>query len=163
MFDRDNSGSIDVVELKDAMKALGVFLKKEEIREKMQKVDKDGSGAIDKDEFMALMAEQIESRNQEDEMRKVFRVYDDDDNGLISHKNLQRCAEDLGEDVTNEEIKNMIQMGETKKDYVDIESFIKIMKEVGLIQPKGISCEGNDGCRTIGKYKKKGNKLSNNQ
>jgi Ca2+-binding EF-hand superfamily protein len=35
MFDRDNSGSIDVVELKDAMKALGVFLKKEEIREKM--------------------------------------------------------------------------------------------------------------------------------
>jgi Ca2+-binding EF-hand superfamily protein len=33
MFDRDNSGSIDVVELKDAMKALGVFMKKEEIRE----------------------------------------------------------------------------------------------------------------------------------
>ena len=28
MFDRDNSGSIDVVELKDAMKALGVFLTK---------------------------------------------------------------------------------------------------------------------------------------
>ena len=63
MFDRDNSGSIDVVELKDAMKALGVFLKKEEIREKMQKVDKDGSGAIDRGEFMALMAEQIEQRN----------------------------------------------------------------------------------------------------
>ena len=63
MFDKDMSGSIDVVELKDAMKALGVFLKKEEIRDKMQKVDKDGSGAIDRGEFMALIAELIEKRN----------------------------------------------------------------------------------------------------
>ena len=39
------------------MKALGIFLKKEEVKLKMAKVDKDGSGAIDKEEFMALMAE----------------------------------------------------------------------------------------------------------
>ena len=50
----------------------------------MTKVDKDGSGAIDKEEFMSLMAEQIESRNQTEEMSKVFRIYDDDDNGSIS-------------------------------------------------------------------------------
>ena len=84
LFDKDKSGSIDVNELKDAMKALGIFLKKEEVKAKMTKVDRDGSGAIDKEEFMALMAEQIESRNQEEELRKVFRIYDDDDNGLIS-------------------------------------------------------------------------------
>jgi Ca2+-binding EF-hand superfamily protein len=47
LFDRDNSKSIDVVELKDAMKALGIYLKKEEVKAKMTKVDKDGSGAID--------------------------------------------------------------------------------------------------------------------
>ena len=84
LFDKDKSGSIDVMELKDAMKALGIFLKKEEVKAKMTKVDKDGSGSIDKEEFMSLMAEQIESRNQEEELRKVFRIYDDDDNGLIS-------------------------------------------------------------------------------
>ena len=104
LFDKDKSGSIDVNELKDAMKALGIFLKKEEVKQKMTKVDKDGSGAIDKDEFMALMAEQIESRNQEEELRKVFRIYDDDDNGLISSDNLLRCAGDLGEDVCKEEV-----------------------------------------------------------
>ena len=63
LFDKDKSGSIDVMELKDAMKALGIFLKKEEVKAKMTKVDKDGSGTIDKQEFMALMAEQIETRN----------------------------------------------------------------------------------------------------
>lgn len=100
LFDKDKSGSIDVNELKDAMKALGIFLKKEEVKQKMTKVDKDGSGAIDKEEFMSLMAEQIESRNQEEELHKVFRIYDDDDNGLISAENLLRCAADLNEEVT---------------------------------------------------------------
>lgn len=57
LFDKDHSGSIDVGELKDAMKALGIFLRKHEVREKMTQVDKDGSGAIDRDEFTALMAE----------------------------------------------------------------------------------------------------------
>lgn len=63
LFDKDQSGSIDVNELKDAMKALGIYLKKEEVKAKMQKVDKDGSGSIEKNEFLSLMAEQIEMRN----------------------------------------------------------------------------------------------------
>lgn len=81
----------------------------------MTKVDKDGSGAIDNDEFMALMAEQIENRDQEEELRKVFRIYDDDDNGLISGENLKRCADDLGEDVNDEEIDEMIAMAHAER------------------------------------------------
>jgi Ca2+-binding EF-hand superfamily protein len=57
LFDKDRSGSIDIFELKDALKALGIFLKKAEVKTMMRKVDKDGSGAIDQDEFKALMAE----------------------------------------------------------------------------------------------------------
>ena len=108
IFDKDKSGSIDVGELKDAMKALGIFLKKDDVKAVMTKVDKDGSGNIDKDEFMGLMAEQIECRNQEEELRKVFRIYDDDDNGLISADNLTRCANDLMETVNDDEVNMMI-------------------------------------------------------
>ena len=32
LFDKDKSGNIDVNELKDAMKALGIFLKKDEVK-----------------------------------------------------------------------------------------------------------------------------------
>ena len=56
MFDKDRSNSIDLSELKDAMKALGVHLLKDELRCKMEQVDKDGSGTIDKLEFLSLMA-----------------------------------------------------------------------------------------------------------
>ena len=54
----------------------------------MYKVDKDGSGNIDQDEFLALMAEQIELRDQRKELCKVFAMYDDDDDGLITAKEL---------------------------------------------------------------------------
>ena len=59
LFDKDNSGNIDINELRDAMKALGIYLKKEEVKTMMKQVDRDGSGSIELDEFMALMAEKI--------------------------------------------------------------------------------------------------------
>ena len=89
LFDKDGNGSIDVKELRDAMKALGVFLKKSEIQDYMNKVDKDGSGEIEKVEFIALMTEVIMKRDQHEEMKKVFRCYDNDDDGQISMLNLQ--------------------------------------------------------------------------
>ena len=39
------------------MKALGIHIKNSELRYLMNKVDKDGSGAIDENEFTVLMAE----------------------------------------------------------------------------------------------------------
>lgn len=47
LFDKDKSNSIDLNELKDAMKALGIHLKKVQVKKLMGKADKDGSGAID--------------------------------------------------------------------------------------------------------------------
>ena len=40
LFDKDASGSIDIYELKDALKALGIFLKKEDVKVMMVKVDR---------------------------------------------------------------------------------------------------------------------------
>jgi centrin-3 len=64
----------------------------------------------------------------------VFRIYDDDDTGLVSAKNLKRCAQDLGEEVNTDEIKMMLEMGDKdKKGGLNLKDFITIMKEVGLI------------------------------
>ena len=58
-FDADNSGNIEVAELKNAMKALGMNKSKEELKEIMENADKDGSGDIDLQEFKVLMAGMI--------------------------------------------------------------------------------------------------------
>lgn len=57
LFDKDNSDTIDIGELKDAMRALGIFKTKQETIELMERIDKDGSGQLEKDEFIALMSE----------------------------------------------------------------------------------------------------------
>ena len=88
------------------MKALGIFLKKDEVKEYMLRIDKDGSGAVDRREFTALMAEILSKRNLEEEIRKVFRCYDNDDDGQISQKNLMECADilDMLPEMTEENV-----------------------------------------------------------
>ncbi len=48
-------GSIDVKELKAAMRALGFVVKKAEVRKMISDIDKDDSGSIDFNEFVGMM------------------------------------------------------------------------------------------------------------
>jgi Ca2+-binding EF-hand superfamily protein len=72
----------------------------------MVRVDKDGSGSVDRTEFTGLMAEILSKRNLEEEIRKVFRCYDNDDDGEISKKNIMECADvlDLSESMNEENV-----------------------------------------------------------
>lgn len=63
LFDKDRSNTIDIQELKDAMKALGIHMTKQQANEMMERIDKDGSGQLDFDEFLGLMSEIIYKRN----------------------------------------------------------------------------------------------------
>ena len=55
IFDVDSSGSIDYRELKAAMKALGVVVKKDELKKMITDVDADGSGSVEFPEFLTMM------------------------------------------------------------------------------------------------------------
>lgn len=46
LFDADGSGTIDVKELKVAMRALGFEPKKEEIKKMISDIDKEGAGNV---------------------------------------------------------------------------------------------------------------------
>ena len=136
LFDRDRSNTIDLNELKDAMKALGIHLSKQQTNEMMERIDKDGSGCLELDEFIALMSEIIYHRNQELEMHKVFRFYDNDDDGTITINNIWEAADqlDLEDELNEQNVNMMIEMGDDqKKGYIDEDDFIKLMRELGVI------------------------------
>eukprot|EP00350_Pseudokeronopsis_sp_OXSARD2_P009870 CAMPEP_0170547560 /NCGR_PEP_ID=MMETSP0211-20121228/5972_1 /TAXON_ID=311385 /ORGANISM="Pseudokeronopsis sp., Strain OXSARD2" /LENGTH=133 /DNA_ID=CAMNT_0010852689 /DNA_START=220 /DNA_END=618 /DNA_ORIENTATION=+ len=129
LFDKDNSGSIDVYELKDAMKALGIYLTRDQAKKLMAEVDYDGSGTIELDEFQKLIGDKIQGRNEEDEVRKIFRVYDDDDTGTISFDNLKKMANEMDPNLTEDDIRGMIYEADLNRDgKVDIEEFVKLMR-----------------------------------
>src|SRR5579871_2503900 len=116
LFDTDGSEKIDAKELKVAMRALGFEPKKEEIRKMIADADKNGSGVIDFPEFLDMMTVKMAERDPREEMLKAFRLFDDDETGKISFKNLKRVAKELGENMTDEEIQEMVDEADRDGD-----------------------------------------------
>ncbi|OAY66029.1 Caltractin [Ananas comosus] len=120
LFDIDGSGTIDGKELNVAMRALGFEMTEEQINQMIADVDKDGSGAIDFDEFVYMMTTKIGEKDTREELMKAFRIIDQDNN---------RIARDLGESFTLQEIREMIEAADRNGDgEVDANEFITIMK-----------------------------------
>merc|ERR1712060_203695 len=133
LFDTDGSGNIDSKELKVAMRALGFEPKREEIKKLISEVDKDGSGVIDFPEFLDMMTAKMAERDPREEMMKAFRLFDDDETGKISFKNLKRVAKELGENMTDDEIQEMIEEADRDGDgEISEDEFMRIMRKTNL-------------------------------
>ncbi len=133
LFDTDGSGNIDQKELKVAMRALGFEPKREEIKKLISEVDKDGSGVIDFPEFLEMMTAKMADRDPQEEMLKAFRLFDDDETGKISFKNLKRVAKELGENMTDDEIMEMIEEADRDGDgEIGEQEFMRIMRKTNL-------------------------------
>merc|ERR1712220_42100 len=69
LFDADNSGAIDVRELKAAMRALGFEVKKEELKKMISDIDNDGNGSIEFQEFLEMMTGKMGENIDEEELQ----------------------------------------------------------------------------------------------
>ena len=116
MFDPDGSGDIDRREMKVAMKALGMSTKAEDIARIMDEVDVDGSGTIDKDEFIEIVRPVLGGRDPHSEVRKCFEYFDVNESGVITAADLVTVMEELGEDVTSQEIEAMMEVADRDGD-----------------------------------------------
>jgi len=114
LYDTDDSGTIDADELKVAMRAMGFEPKRDEVRRMIQESDRDGTGTIPFETFKAVMAQKMRTRDPREEAIKAFRLFDDDETGTISLKNLRRVAKELGENMTDDELQIVV-------DYCDLD------------------------------------------
>lgn len=133
LFDTEGSGQIDSKELKVAIRALGFEPKKEEIKRMIADIDKEGTGKISFADFLQLMTVKMAEKDSNEEILKAFRLFDDDDTGTISFKNLKRVAKELGENLNDEELKEMIEEADLDGDgEVNEEEFLRVMKKTSL-------------------------------
>ena len=116
LFDTDGSGSIDVRELKAAMRALGFQVKKSEIRQIIADIDKDENGTVEFDEFCDLMAGRISNRDTREEIMKIFRLFADEGSDFITFRNLKRVVVDLGENLNDDDMMEMIEEADRNGD-----------------------------------------------
>jgi len=136
LFDTDGSGTIDIKELKVAMRALGFEPKKEEIKKMVADLDKDAASqnsGIDFNDFLLMMTQKMSEKDSREEILKAFRLFDDDETGKISFKNLKRVAKELGENLTDEELQEMIDEADRDGDgEINENEFLRIMKKTSL-------------------------------
>ena len=80
-----------------------------------------------------MMTHKILNRDPKDEILKAFRLFDDDETGKISFKNLKRVAKELGENMTDEELQEMIDEADRDGDgEISEDEFLRIMKKTSL-------------------------------
>ncbi|EGR31165.1 hypothetical protein IMG5_116360, partial [Ichthyophthirius multifiliis] len=130
LFDVDGSGTIDIKELNVALRALGFEPKKEEIKNLVQNLnsgeqkDKDSNtNTIDYTEFLQIMTAKMviylknyqiiqkkikNEKESQEEIERAFNLFDMDKTGLISFESLKKIAIELGETMTDDELKLMI-------------------------------------------------------
>merc|ERR1712224_88308 len=135
LFDTDGSGAVDFTELMTAIKALGFEPKKEEIAKMVKEMDKDGDQTVDFEEFCIMMAEKMNQKDGKDEMLKGFKMFDDDNTGKISMKNFKRVAKELGENLTDKELEEILGEADTDKDgEINEAEFLAVMVKTGMLE-----------------------------
>ena len=72
-------------------------------------------------------------KDSKEEILKAFKLFDDDETGKISFRNLKRVAKELGENMTDEELAEMIEEADRDGDgEINEEEFLRIMKKTSL-------------------------------
>jgi len=116
-----------------AMRALGFEPRRDEIKKILDSCGEGESGSITYEQFVGIMSEKITEKDAREEILKAFHLFDDDQTGKISFKNLQRVAAELGETLNEDELREMIQEADQDQDgEINQEEFLRIMKKTCL-------------------------------
>ncbi|KAK7272011.1 hypothetical protein RJT34_28341 [Clitoria ternatea] len=135
MFDHNGDGRITKKELNDSLENLGIFIPDKELAEMIEKIDVNGDGCVDVDEFGELYESIMGGRDQEEDMREAFNVFDQNGDGFITVEELRSVLSSLGlkQGRTLEDCKRMIMKVDVDGDgMVDFKEFKQMMKWGGF-------------------------------
>lgn len=134
LFDADGTGTVERRDLKTLLKALGFETRREHTARVLTQVGVGPRASqISYSEFAQLMAHLVNEKEIREEMLKAFNLFDVDGSGKISAANLRHVADQLGENMTDAELDEMIAEADIDRDgAVDASEFVRIMKKTEL-------------------------------
>ncbi|KRY66738.1 Troponin C, isoform 2, partial [Trichinella pseudospiralis] len=132
MFDKEKKGYIHTSQVGQILRTMGQAFEDRDLKQLIKEFDTDGSGEIEFEEFAALVArfvmQEDDSANMEEELREAFRLYDKEGNGYINVSDLRDILRALDENITEDELDEMIAEIDTDgSGTVDFDEFMEMM------------------------------------
>ncbi|PIN15983.1 Calmodulin and related proteins (EF-Hand superfamily) [Handroanthus impetiginosus] len=135
MFDRNGDGRITKKELNDSLENMGIFIPDKELTQMIDKIDVNGDGCVDIDEFGTLYQNIMDERDEEEDMREAFNVFDQNGDGFITVDELKSVLASLGlkQGRAAEDCKKMIMRVDADGDgKVNFAEFKQMMRGGGF-------------------------------
>ncbi|KAH7858345.1 hypothetical protein Vadar_022725 [Vaccinium darrowii] len=135
MFDKNGDGRITKKELNDSLENMGIFIPDPELSQMIEKIDVNGDGCVDIDEFGALYQSIMEEKDEEEDMKEAFNVFDQNGDGFITVEELRSVLASLGlkQGRTVEDCKRMILKVDVDGDgMVNFNEFKQMMRGGGF-------------------------------
>ena len=130
LFDINEKGILDINELEKNLNDLGIMSKNKDL----QNLYNEGKKEIDFNTFVELFGARPVCRNEE-EAKKLYQVFlgDYDLSKKLSVEDLRRVAEELGLELAENEIEEMIKsVNPEEPDCVSFDEFFRIMAKMEI-------------------------------
>ena len=92
-------------------------------------LDRDNSGGVDFEEFIRFLTTKVSDKtpNLRDEIERIFAFFDSNHNGKVSVAELKMVAQFLGEEMSEDELKEMFLKADSDDDgFVTVDDFYNI-------------------------------------
>jgi calmodulin len=150
-----NAGTITSKELGTVMGSLGQSPTEAELKKMVEEVDADGSGSIEFEEFLGLLARKLRDTGAEDDIRDAFRVFDKDQNGFITPDELRHVMANLSDPLSDDELADMLHEADSDGDgQINYNEFLKVM--MAKRRQNMMEGHGSGGHRSSNSHKKSG-------
>jgi Ca2+-binding EF-hand superfamily protein len=105
---------IAYIDLKQSLDSLGFEAQNQTIYQMIS--DMDINGNVDFKAFLELMTSRLSDKDSRENVKKVFNLFDEEKAGVITIKNLRKIVRDLGENIDEHELQEMIDKADSNRD-----------------------------------------------
>ena len=146
VFEQGESGVLSFNEFNEAIREIGLDPSSDQVKRLFNRVDSDGNGRIDFEEFLKLFLlvnkgkkkkdndEEIDERPEFDEERrkslKLMKIFDTDGDGMLSISEWQNVLSRMGMKCSSKEAKALFRNVDSNGDgKVDLDEFMQYLSK----------------------------------
>ena len=133
LLDIDGDGLITTHDIKIALRSIGFEPTKKEILHMISDADSNADGVINLPLFIKMMTKKREEMNPDEEIKRAYHLFAGAESRGITAADIKRVSIELGENLTDEEIHDIIEEVDRDGDgIISLDEFMFVMRKTSM-------------------------------